>query len=431
LVVESSLSSESFLEFFRKSRLLKSALVFIIIYFVGVVFGFAFLYMQGTVYDTVYSVDFRVFFEAGQMFSNSPGDIYTVNPNGLPFRYLPTFAAYISLFTIIPMPILYLVNISIMLIFQIATVAIVYHICVQSGVTPSTKNFEKTLAILMITPPHVINYIFGQISQLVIVLVLLALLILIVSKEDTIKPFFIAGLLIGLASTVKPFCIVFAPFLIPFSLKNRYGIGNHIKQVVGVILGGASILLPNLVYFVMYPSALDGFIQVNLQEGLTGQHSTSLTRLILTFIPSTMTMTVQWALIILLGGFVFGMSYIRFLRTPNGDKKYIHHFADMMFLVLLIYPDSWFLFLAIWYAFYAPAVLDLYNSPKLQEDIRSIDILWSGGNNLIAFFTIGILLHYLILGFDPIIPLWILGLYILYQRISTKIQIRVKVDTFE
>jgi hypothetical protein len=330
------------------------------------------------------------------------------------------------------MQILYLINISIMMAFQFATVFVVYHICVQSGVSTATKNFEKTLAILMVTPPHVVNFIFGQISHMVIVLVLLALLILVISKEDTIKPFFIAGLLIGLASTVKPFCLVFAPFLIPFSLHNRYGIGNHIKQIVGAILGGATILLPNLVYFALYPSALEDFIQINLQAGLVDHHSTSITRLVLTFIPSTSEMIIQYALIILLGGFVFGMSYIRFLRTSNGNKKYVHHFADMMFLVLLIYPDSWFLFLAIWYAFYAPAVLDLYNSNKLQneEDTRLVDILWSGGNNLIAFFTIGILLHYLFLGFDPIIPLWVLGLYILYQRMTSKIKVYSEIETF-
>ena len=70
------------------------ALIFVIVYFVGVVFGFVFLYLQGTVYDTVFSVDFRVFYEAGQMFTIAPGDIYTVNPNGLPFRYLPTLPCF-------------------------------------------------------------------------------------------------------------------------------------------------------------------------------------------------------------------------------------------------------------------------------------------------------------------------------------------------
>jgi len=419
-----------FMDYFKNSRLLKAATFFSLTYFIAVVIVYLYLSSIDVVDSTVYSVDFRVFYEAGQMFITSPGDIFSVSPNGLPFRYLPTFAAYMSLFSWIPFPILYLIDISIMMTFQIAAVFVFYHICVLRGIKTSTKNFEKTLAILMVTPPHVVNFIFGQISHMVIVLVLLTLLILVVWKTDSIKPFFIAGLLIGLASTVKPFCIVFAPFLIPLSIRDRYGIGSHIKQLVGVILGGATVLLPNLVYFALYPSALDGFIQVNLEEGLVDHHSTSITRLVLAFIPSTISMQVQWALIIILGGFVFGMSYVRFLRTPNDEKKYIHHFADMMFLVLLIYPDSWFLFLAIWYAFYAPAVLDLYNSQKLKgEDERLVDILWSGGNNLIAFFTIGILLHYLILGFDPIIPLWVLSLYILYQRLTSKIQANSKIMT--
>jgi len=420
-----------FVEYFKNSRILKAAMFFSLTYYAAVIIVFLFLIFNGTVDSTVFSIDFRVFYEAGQIFRSSPGEIYTILPNGLPFRYLPTFAAYMSFFTVIPLQVLYLLNISIMMIFQILTVGVVYYICTQRGIGTTTKNFEKTLAILMVTPPHVINFIFGQISHMVIFLVVCALLILIVGKSDSIKLFFVAGLLIGLASTVKPFCLVFAPFLIPLSLHDRYGVGTHIKQVVGVILGGATVLLPNLVYFAIYPSALDDFIQINLYQGLVHHHSTSITRLILTFIPPSFAMTVQWAVIILLGGFVFGISYVRFVRTPNKKKRYIHHFADMMFLVLLIYPDSWFLFLAIWYAFYAPAILDLYNSPKLRgEDERLIDVLWSGGNNLIAFFTIGILLHYLILGFDPLIPLWVLSLYIIYQRMTSKIQNNSKLEAF-
>ncbi|MFW9807543.1 MAG: hypothetical protein ACFFFK_12515, partial [Candidatus Thorarchaeota archaeon] len=79
------------------------------------------------------------------------------------------------------------------------------------------------------------------------------------------------------------------------------------------------------------------------------------------------------------------------------------------------YPDSWFLFLAVWYAFLAPSMLELYT---LHDDNRTMDNLWTGSNNLLGFFTIGILLHYLLLGFDPIIPIWLVILYILYHRVS-------------
>ena len=105
----------SFLEYFRTSRLMKVGLAFNLIYYIGVIVGFVFLLLQGTLQDTVFSVDFRVFYEAGLEFANSPADIYLVNPNGLPFRYLPSFAMFMALFVGAPMVSLYLVNITLMM----------------------------------------------------------------------------------------------------------------------------------------------------------------------------------------------------------------------------------------------------------------------------------------------------------------------------
>jgi hypothetical protein len=174
-------------------------------------------------------------------------------------------------------------------------------------------------------------------------------------------------------------------------------------------------MVPNILYFGVYPAAFDQLIQVNLFEELAGQHSTSLTKLILAFVPLQEIFFLKIGIIIILGGFIFLRSYGKFVRTPSGEKNYLHHFTDMTFLILLVYPDSWFLFLAVWYAFLAPSMLELY---EIHDDNRTMDSLWSGSNNLLGFFTIGILLHYLLLGFDPIIPIWLVILYILYHRVS-------------
>jgi len=415
LVTEELGVNPSFTEYFRTSRLLKIGLAFNLIYYIGVISGFFFFLFQGTYLNTVFSVDFRVFYEAGQEFVNSPADIYLVNPNGLPFRYFPSFAMFISLFVGAPMVSLYLVNITAMMLCNVGIVYFVYQVSLQRGVTIATKNFEKTLLVVFITPQHIINIIFGQITQLAILLVLLTLFLLQSSALDSWKRCLLIGVLIGLAATLKPFFLLFFPFLFPLTRTDRFQFSLPVKQYTGVLAGFLITMVPNILYFSVYPAAIDRFIQVNLFQELTGQHSTSLTKLLLVFVPLTDTFILQIGIILVLSGFIFLRSYAQFVTAPSGKKDYLHHFTDMSFLVLLVYPDSWFLFLAVWYTFMAPSMLELYKS---RSDDRNMDFLWSGSNNLLGFFTIGILLHYLILGFDPLIPVWLVILYVLYHRVS-------------
>ena len=419
MVNETELSCDSFLDYFKNSRLLKVGLAFNLIYFIGVISGLIYFLFEGTLLETVFTVDFRVFYEAGQVFLSSPSEIYSVNPNGLPFRYFPSFAAYMAVFTGVPFLILYLINITLMTICNLGIVYFVFQVSHQKGVTSSTKNFERTLLFVFIAPQHIVNIMFGQVTQLAILLTLVVLFLLQSSNHDSLGWFFVIGVLIELASTLKPFFLVFIPFMVPITMMGRARITVAFRQLVGVALGFIVAMLPNIVYFITYPSTLDSFIRVNLVEDLTGQHSTSITKLIITLVPVTDTNPLQIIIILILGGFIFFRSYIRFVKTPQNQKNYLRHFVEMTFLVLLVYPDSWFLFLAVWYAFLAPSMLHLYNSDSvLERDSRRLDYLWSGANNLLAFFSIGIILQYLILGFDPIIPIWLTILYVLYDHIS-------------
>lgn len=394
---------------------MKVGLAFNLIYYIGVLVGFVFLLLQGTYLDTVFTIDFRIFYEAGEMFVNSPADIYLVNPNGLPFRYFPSFAMFMALFASVPMVVLYIANITLMMVSNIGIVYFAYRISFQRGVITTTKNFEKTLLFVFIAPQHIINIMFGQITQLAILSTMIVLFLLQSTTRQGWKCCLLIGLLIGVSTTLKPFFLIFFPFLFPLTMTGRFQFTFPVKQCTAVLIGFFISMLPNILYFSIYPASFDALIQVNLMEELVGQHSTSLTKLILAFIPLPEPFILKISIIIILGGFIFLRSYVKFVRTPSGEKDYLHHFTDMTFLILLLYPDSWFLFLAVWYAFLAPSMLELY---KTHDDDKTMDLLWSGSNNLLGFFTIGIILHYLILGFDPIIPIWLTILYVLYHRLS-------------
>jgi hypothetical protein len=427
MVADSLNSTETFWEYFRRSRLLKIALAFNLIYFFGILISSVYLFLQGTIFNTLFAVDFTVFYESGQMFITTPGSIYAVSPNNLPFRYFPSFAAYMGLFSFIPLIPLYLINISIMIICNVGIVYFVYQICMLKGVETLTKNFETALAIVFIAPQNIVNIMFGQITQLAILFTLIALSILESNDHDRFRWYFIVGFLIGLASTIKPFFLIFLPFLIPISIMGKFEISVSIRNFVGVSTGFILTMLPNLVYFILYPSAFQEFLGINLIQTLEGQHSTSLTNLILFFVPNTF--PVKVGIILIIGGVIFFRSYLEFLRTPQTQKSFLHHFTDMTFLILLVYPDSWFLFLAVWYAFLAPSILTFYNSQSISdEDMRNLNLLWSGSNNLLGFFWIGIIIHYLVLGFDPMIPIWLLILYLLYQETKARIEMSNSVD---
>lgn len=417
MVTEESIS---FREYFKKSKLLQFGFVFNLISLTSVASVFIYLTLIGSVDTTVYSMDFQVFYESGQAFLSSPDSIYTVNPNGLPYRYLPIFAAVMSVFVGVPLSILYLLNITMMTVLHLCTVYLVFRVSFEIGVTTATKNFEKTLTIVAITPPHVVNLILGQISQLVILLLLVALFILLHSPKESYAPFLLVGILIGIASTLKPFCLVFIPFLIPLTIIGRSNLSLPLKPFFGIFSGLFLSMSPNLLYFITYPSTINEFLQVNLAEGLATHHSTSITKLVMVLLPFVNSQLLMFSIIILLGGLIFLRSYITFVRDDGERKNYTHYFTEVMFFLLLAYPDSWFLFIAFLYAFLAPSMLRLY---RFDGAFRYLDVLWDGANNLMAFFSLGIVIHYLFLGFDPINPIWIATLYVLYHRLyrnSTK-----------
>lgn len=410
-------SFKSFLNYLRGSRLLKFGLAFSLVYYIAIVILFLFFLSQGLVAETIFTMDFQVFYESGIVFRNSPGDIYTVAPNDLPFRYLPSFAAVMAIFSFIPLIPLYIINISFMIAINFGIVFLVFAISHQLGVLTSTKNFEKTLAILFITPPHIINLVLGQISHLAIFIVLAALYLLQDNEHQSVRRFFWIGTLIGIAAILKPFFIVLYSFLIPISLTDRFSLSIPLRPVIGVSLGFLATMLPNLLYFIVYPNAINEFIQVNFSGGLPYQHSTSITQLIIDVLNLGDSSVIVLTIMLVIGVFIFLRSYIRFVRTPFSEKNYLHHFADMIFLFLLVYTDSWFLFLAVLYAFLAPSMLQIYSTCEANErEIHQLDILWSGSNNILAFFSLGIVLDFFVLGFDPINPIWIAILYILYQR---------------
>ncbi|TFG34862.1 hypothetical protein EU527_01430 [Candidatus Thorarchaeota archaeon] len=406
---------ESFPAYFRRSRLLHIGLFFNLIYYIAIVFVYLILYSTGSISTTVYSMDIQVFYEAGRVLLVSPGDLYSVSPNGLPFRYFPLFSYVYAILQPIPLEVLYLINCSIMMLLNWGVLWLSYRLCLAYGLISNTKNFEKTLLFIFIAPQHIVNLILGQFSQFLIFLILYAILLLQKADLHSVRQYFFVGIALGMASNLKPFAVILFVFAVPVFRISRYKFGIPWRPLLGVFLGFMLMMIPNAIFFWIYPESLSGFIRVNFFENLDNHHSTSITRLLTSLFPLLQNPIPKYTIMLAMSLFIFFISYSRFVNTPQESKKYILHFAEMLFLVLLIYPDSWFLFLAIWYTVLGPSMLLFYNSyDSSQTEHKVTDILWAGSNNLLAFFWIGVLLHYLVLGFDPIGPIWLLLVYVLF-----------------
>ena len=240
---------ETFWNYVKSSRLLKFGLAFSLFSYIAVVIVFVYYLAQGTVFDTIFTMDFQVFYESGIVFRSSPGDIYAVAPNQLPYRYLPVFAAVMAVISLVPLVPLYLFNITLMIVTNFGIVFMIFSICQQLGIATSTKNFERTLTILFITPPHIINLVLGQITHLAIFLVLLALYLLQIDNSGSVRRYFLVGTLIGIATILKPFFFVMYSFLIPITFTERFSLNIPLRPVFGTSLGFMLTFNPSLMMF--------------------------------------------------------------------------------------------------------------------------------------------------------------------------------------
>lgn len=411
-----------FVRYFRESKLLHAGLFFNLIWYASTVGAYAYLYSFGLLTGTIFSVDFGVFARASELVWTSPDQLYVFDINGLPYRYFPSFAFIMTWTHLIPLPIAYVFQVSLMFVANFLNLFLTYRLCQLYGLSGITKNLEKTLLFTFIAPQHFVNMILGQVSQLFILAVLLSLLALehsrqAVGRTPQVKQYFVAGCLIGLAANVKPFALIFAPFLMParYTRDSRLRIKVELEKTLAAALGLVLTLLPNIIFFWAYPGTASGFLN-SIMVTTLGAHSTSITRLAIVFFPILNDATARIVLMAALVLPLFLLSYERYLRASDGETRHVYFFSEMLFLLLIVYPDSWFLFLAIWYAILGPSLLVLYNTRKESADVILVDRTWTIANSLLGYFAVGVVFHYLVLGFDPVIPPLLVAAFYFYER---------------
>lgn len=400
-----------FLIYYAKSKLLHAGVVFNLVWYASTIVIYVLLYASSQLAGTILAADFGVFYRAGELVWTSPEQLYTFEVNGLPYRYLPSFAIFMSWAHLIPFSIAYVMQVTLMLGISFLNLSLTYRLCQLYGLSAGTKNLEKTLAIAFIAPQHFVNMILGQVSHLFIVVVLSVLVALEYGRQahgttSRIKEYFIAGCLVGLAANIKPFALLFAPFLIQvgYSSTSKLRLLIQVRESLAAVSGMVLVLAPNAVFFWIHPMTVTGFIDSVAVTTLGFHHSTSITKLIIALIPAFDSSALRLTLLLALALPLFILIYRRYLATRIGEARHVHFFAQILFLLLIVYTDSWFLFLAIWYAILGPSLLLLYHTEGGTGNTTPIDRTWTIANSLLGYFVFGIVIHYLVLGFDPLIP---------------------------
>lgn len=190
--------------------------------------------------------------------------------------------------------------------------------------------------------PHVLNYIYGQINLYITFFILLSLYIFL--KFSDFKWQFIGSLILGISIIIKPTAIFLIPFLIiiNFDLKNKKLKFDFFKSIIRLV-GVSTPILLNLIFFFLYPSLWNGFLDTNFtgSNPIALNFSFSITKLITNFCYFFNIPFNQLFILIVVLGIVGGFGFIAFILRRFEENTIIYGYFFGISIMLLVYFDSW------------------------------------------------------------------------------------------
>ena len=318
-------------------RVFKSALVIHVIYFIlSNILFFTVFYEQN---------DFIAFYSAGRILIEDITNLYSQVNMQIHFRYFPISAIFYIPFCLYGFNLGYIIFNLFNFFLTILTCIVLYRIIIIIRRDDHEKDDKRVItyiSIFLIGLPHIDNYVLGQINQYIILLILIALYVFL--KKDGIKWQIIGSFIIGISINIKPITIFIIPFLmlINYNIKERklfIDLKNTTIRILGVIIPVSL----NLIFFIIYPSLLDGFINNNFGGNRTLEinFSFSVTKLIINFC-TFFNIPYNYNLIFLLVTFLIGGFGILIYILGNPERDLIiYGFTIGMIIPLLVYYDSW------------------------------------------------------------------------------------------
>lgn len=398
-----------FLKYIKGSKLMKLGIFFNILW-ISITFISYFVFsILNIVENTIFLDDFTVFRIAANLVRTDLIHLYTSPEYTLTFRYLPIFAYGYIWVSFLPISAGYIINDLIMLALNFLNTFLIYQLCKFFYPVNNVKKYQEFIFLFFMAPVQLINYFLGQISSLFIFLILLSLIFFENSKKKIYNWHYTnlyGGLFLGLAIVLKPFAILIVPYILVANFR------IFLARFMGIL----TILAPNLLFFAVYPSLLQDFIAVNFQNTLDYHHSTSLNRFFISIANYWQIELNKTVLFLILFWIFFPISYVRFLLTPDHQKKLVHYYQECFLITMIVYIDSWFLYFVIWMSVLVPSIQQLNVKNKTQIESKTIKVLYKIPELCMLYFALGVVLYYTV-GIDPIHPIMLTLFFILYQKI--------------
>ena len=405
----------------KKTRTLKISLIVNLIYVIFTILFFFLVPLIIPIENTIIANVFKIFYQSAQTIVSNPEQLYSLPDYNMPFRYLPLFSLLFIPYTLIPYELAFVIHTVLLGLVQTASFYLIYIISTQFyKIKYDSKVKSDLLFVCLMAPLQVPMILMGQISHIFIFLILTVIFLIenVRTKRYGIKyDYFVVGLILGLSISFKPFSILIVPLLTKLVIKFKdKKIKIQFNFLIQLVSGLIVSHLINAFYFFLYPSLFFEFLDINSTTQLLNYPSSSIIRIISFLFNS---FSIEPIVMLILTIILYGLLFSFFLMTPSNKINYPAYFGMVILIIMINFTDSWFLNFLIYFMLIFPGLFKfedeviMIRSQSLKRKLKiSNYIIYKIIYYSIVYFTVGIVLGITIFPTDPILPIFLIILYV-------------------
>jgi len=289
--------------------------------------------------------DFLVYYQVGGQFIKDINNLYNPINYKWAFRYFPLFGLIFVPYYLMGFNVGYAIAQIIGFIMNILISIYIFRIISLLNPDRAKEEYDRLIifiSLFLISVPQLYNYILGQINLYLTLLLLLSIFLFL--KYNDLRWNLISSIILGCTTILKPITLFIIPFilLIKIDLKTKKIEINWKKSLIR-IFGALIPILLNFILFFLFPSLLEGFIEINLMgtNPIDLNHSFSITKLLINAfnflnIGFNQLLILLFTLLIIMGSGFF----IYIVRKKN-KNSILQGYVMGIVIMLLVYFDSW------------------------------------------------------------------------------------------
>lgn len=289
--------------------------------------------------------DFLVYYQVGGQFLLDINNLYNPMNYKWAFRYFPLFGLIFVPFYLMGFNIGFAIAQVIGFIINILICIYIFKIISFLNPDRAKEEYDSLIifiSLFLISVPQLYNYILGQINLYITLLILISIFIFLKYKD--LRYNLIASIILGCTTILKPITLFIIPFILLIRINlNAKKVEFDWKKNFVRIFGAFLPILLNFVLFFIFPSLLEGFIQVNLMgtNPIDLNHSFSLTKLIINAFSFLNIGFNQLIIIFFTFLIIMGAGFVIYIIRKEDKTAILQGYILGIVIMLLVYFDSW------------------------------------------------------------------------------------------